>query len=655
MGHEEITIPASKGDCTTPSTAEHKACTRCKKIYSIIDKKWYGEKEVHEFTISTDKKVKKVAIYEYYNGSSNWKENPSHYDSAKGKADFEGKKNPTCTEDGHNYNKCKKCGAYCSTDGVPKTEKEALMNFTATGHKNTEIQKYEVFSTCEKTGTLAVIKCKDCGITLSDGGLTPKLSHIYEETRIEPSCKDKTNGSLTETCHVKHKAYKLTTNGEAEYGIKYTVDGNAYEDKYYEKDESNNRVIAEIECADSKVTIIDYKHNYISKIITDATCTETGEIEWKCTGCGDTYKETIPAKGHTDEVVEQVNASCIHTGFEAGIKCKDCGLWKNGEKYIEKDPRNIIPINKDAHSITYIKKIEPTCTEHGLTGAYQCTECHKWAIDSNNDEFKLVDEDPRKVIFALGHNWKKDLSKSKEATLTDTGLEVYYCNQCGETYEIVLPMLSDTHTHSFYEVESKEATCTENGYVKSKCFYCDSTITKTIICGGHKLVTDEGVEATCTENGLTQGSHCSECNKVIKAQEIIEAKGHKFVTLNKVAATYFANGYTGDTICSDCGKVVIKGSTIAKLTLTKPVITVTKGKAKITVKATVNDANGYQITYKVKKGSWKTVTVNSANLNKQIKKLTSGKKYTVKVRAFVKSGTKTVYSAYSKAKTVRVK
>lgn len=255
----------------------------------------------------------------------------------------------------------------------------------------------------------------------------------------------------------------------------------------------------------------------------------------------------------------------------------------------------------------------------------------------------------------MGHNWKKDLSKSKEATLTDTGLEVYYCNQCGETYEIVLPMLSDNHTHSFYEVESKEATCTENGYVKSKCFYCDSTITKTIVCGGHKLVTDEGVEATCTENGLTQGSHCSECNKVIKAQEIIEAKGHKFVTLNKVAATYFANGYTGDTICSDCGKVVIKGSTIAKLTLTKPVITVTKGKAKLTVKATVNDANGYQITYKVKKGSWKTVTVNSANLNKQIKKLTSGKKYTVKVRAFVKSGTKTVYSAYSKAKTVRVK
>ena len=40
---------------------------------------------------------------------------------------------------------------------------------------------------------------------------------------------------------------------------------------------------------------------------------------------------------------------------------------------------------------------------------------------------------------------------------------------------------------------------------------------------------DEGVDATCTESGLTEGKHCSECNEVIVAQEVIPALGHNYV------------------------------------------------------------------------------------------------------------------------------
>ncbi len=44
----------------------------------------------------------------------------------------------------------------------------------------------------------------------------------------------------------------------------------------------------------------------------------------------------------------------------------------------------------------------------------------------------------------------------------------------------------------------------------------------------HTVVEDAAVAATCIEDGLTAGSHCSECNQIIVAQEVVPATGHKF-------------------------------------------------------------------------------------------------------------------------------
>ena len=67
----------------------------------------------------------------------------------------------------------------------------------------------------------------------------------------------------------------------------------------------------------------------------------------------------------------------------------------------------------------------------------------------------------------------------------------------------------------------------------------------------HTIVTDSAVPATCTTDGKTEGSHCSVCNAVIKAQETIPATGHTYKD-TVTAPTETERGYTTHT-CTVCG------------------------------------------------------------------------------------------------------
>ena len=62
---------------------------------------------------------------------------------------------------------------------------------------------------------------------------------------------------------------------------------------------------------------------------------------------------------------------------------------------------------------------------------------------------------------------------------------------------------------------------------------------------------DAAVAPTCTETGLTEGKHCSRCNAVLVAQEIVPALGHDYDSV-VTAPTCTAAGYTTHT-CSRCG------------------------------------------------------------------------------------------------------
>ena len=79
--------------------------------------------------------------------------------------------------------------------------------------------------------------------------------------------------------------------------------------------------------------------------------------------------------------------------------------------------------------------------------------------------------------------------------------------------------------HSWNEGEvTKQPTCTLEGVKEYTCTVCHEKKTENIAAKGHTEVKDPAVEATTEKTGLTEGSHCSVCNAVIKRQEIVPKK-----------------------------------------------------------------------------------------------------------------------------------
>ena len=122
---------------------------------------------------------------------------------------------------------------------------------------------------------------------------------------------------------------------------------------------------------------------------------------------------------------------------------------------------------------------------------------------------------------ALVHNWKEATCETPKT-----------CERCGKTEGEALG-------HSWKEATCETAkTCERCGKVEGKA-------------KGHTEVIDKKVEPTCTQSGLTEGKHCSVCNKVLQAQTKISALGHDYKSV-VTKPTTTKQGYTTHT-CTRCG------------------------------------------------------------------------------------------------------
>ena len=116
-----------------------------------------------------------------------------------------------------------------------------------------------------------------------------------------------------------------------------------------------------------------------------------------------------------------------------------------------------------------------------------------------------------------------------------------------------------------------EPTCTKTGLTEGKhCSVCNKVLVKqeVVKAKGHTEVIDKAVAPTCTKTGLTEGGHCSVCGEVLVEQKVVPAKGHTEVIDKAVAPTCTKTGLTEGKHCSVCSAVLVEQKVVPALGFT---------------------------------------------------------------------------------------
>ena len=417
----------------------------------------------------------------------------------------------TCTAAGTKTYTCTHC---------KKTRTETI---AATGHK--VVKDAAVAATCETAGKTEGSHCSVCGTILKAQTTTAALGHSWDGGRVTKVATCTTAGAKTYTCT---RCKKIRTETIAATGHKAVKDAAvAATCETTGKTEGSHCSVCNT-VIKAQTTVAALGHSWDGgKITKAATCTTAGTKTYTCTRCKKTRTETIAATGHKAVKDAAVAATCETTGKTEGSHCSVCGT-------VLKAQTTTVALghNWDGGKVTKAA----TCTTAG-TKTYTCTRCKKTRTET---------------IAATGHKAVKDAAVA--ATCETTGkTEGSHCSVCNTVIKAQTTTAALGHSWDSGKV-TKAATCTAAGTKTYTCSRCKKTRTETIAATGHKAVKDAAVAATCETTGKTEGSHCSVCNTVIKAQTTTAALGHSWDSGKVTKAATCTTAGTKTYTCTRCKK-----------------------------------------------------------------------------------------------------
>ena len=509
---------------------------------------------------------------------------------------------PTCTADGYTEHKCKDCvrvvrsdvtkalghdyaskittKASCTEDGVltyicTRCDESYTEKIPATGHKYNAVVTE---ASCDKGG-YTLHTCANCGDTYKDNFTAP-TGHKYTKTTVkQASCK--TDGVDVYTCDTCGDSYSEVIKAKGHvYASEVTKKANCTDDGVITYTCAN--------CGDKYTEVIKAKgHNYSAEVTKKATCVTDGVKTFTCADCGDVYTEKLEALGHTYGISEVVKPTCDNDGYTK-FTCSVCG-----DSYSK-------VINATGHKYND-KIVSASCDKSGYT-LHTCENCG----DTYKDNF----------TSPLGHDYTSQTVKP--ACETD-GEKTFTCTRCGDTYTEVIKAKGHVYKRTVVA-----AGCETDGYTLVECMECHDSFKEDYVAAkGHTIVTDKAVAATCITAGKTEGTHCSVCGKVIKAQTEIKAKGH--VAGDWITDKAAAVGVKGrkHRSCTVCGAVVetadipaLSPKSISSATVSLSIATYTfDGKAKtpsVTVKlgsTALRNGIDYVVSYSNNKNVGKATVV----------------------------------------------
>ncbi len=237
--------------------------------------------------------------------------------------------------------------------------------------------------------------------------------------------------------------------------------------------------------------------------------------------------------------------------------------------------------------------VKPTdITSDIKNGSCSVTLYAQWTVNKYTVTFNAnggsVSEASRKV------NYGSTVGTLPNASRSGYSFKGWYTSASGGTKISASQVIKSNVTyyaqwaclHSKYNSSVTTApTCTSTGVKTYTCATCGHKYTETIAKTAHTTVTDKAVSATCTTAGKTEGSHCSKCNAVIKAQTTIPATGHKDGEWKVTTQPTYTSTGVKTLYCAVCGKA-IRTESIPKLVASKP-----------EVKSVDLDADNIEINY----------------------------------------------------------
>lgn len=427
---------------------------------------------------------------------------------------------PTCSTEGKESRTCKVCS---------KTEERAIPTIP-----HTIVKEADKAATCTENGYEGREYCSVCNTTIKERTIIPATGHQWgawrttlaktcttdgKEVRVCSKCSEKEERTIPATGHTLKKEEGVvatcTKDGHEGNTVCEVCGETLKEGKVIPKlghDWSNENGKC-TRCGES------HEHSFgEGTTIKELTCTQDGEIDYKCSKCGYIKKEITKATGHEwGEWKTTLAQTCTTDGKEERT-CSKCsekeertlkatghewGEWKitlaqtcttDGKeericsKCSEKEERTL---KATGHKSETVGAKAPTCKEDGYTGNEVCKVCH----ETLNKGTTIPKTD--------SHEWGKWTIK-RESTCTEKGEQSRKCAVCGEEEIESLPLAKHTWDNgkvtkapSYTKVGVKTWTCSECGKTKTTTLAklpMPKAGTKVIVGGNQYTVTKAGSE-----------------------------------------------------------------------------------------------------------------------------------------------------------------
>ena len=427
---------------------------------------------------------------------------------------------PTCSTKGKEVRECSKCS---------KTEERAIPTIP-----HTVVKEADKAATCTENGYEGREYCSVCNTTIKERTIIPATGHQWGAWRTTLAKTCTADGKEVRECSKCSKTEERTIPAtghtlKKEEGVAATCTKDGYEGntvcEVCGETLKEGKVIPKLghdwSNENGKCTRCGESHEHSfgeGTTIKELTCTQDGEIDYKCSKCGYIKKEITKATGHEwGEWKTTLAQTCTTDGKEERT-CSKCsekeertlkatghkwGEWKTTlaqtcttdgkeericSKCSEKEERTL---KATGHKSETVGAKAPTCKEDGYTGDEVCKVCH----ETLNKGTTIPKTD--------SHEWGK-WTTVRESTCTEKGEQIRKCAVCEEEEIESLPLAKHswdngkvTKAPSYTKVGIKTWTCSECGKTKTTTLAklpMPKAGTKVIVGGNQYTVTKAGSE-----------------------------------------------------------------------------------------------------------------------------------------------------------------